>query len=72
MRLLRRIVEVDSLLRPRCGGQLAVVAVLTDPKVVDRILRHVLECTLEADRTATRLALYRYLEIRRIVAAWYL
>jgi len=38
-RFPRRIFEVDPLLCPRCGGGLAVVAVLTDPKVVDRILR---------------------------------
>ena len=42
-RLLRRIFEVDPLLCPRCGGGLAVVAVLTDRKVVDRILRHLSE-----------------------------
>jgi hypothetical protein len=42
-RLLRRIFEVDPLLCPRCGGGLAVVAVLTDPKVVDRILSHLSE-----------------------------
>ena len=42
-RLLRRIFEVDPLLCPRCGGALAVVAVLTDPKVVDRILRPLTE-----------------------------
>jgi hypothetical protein len=42
-RLLRRIFEVDPLLCPRCGASLAVVAVLTDPKVVDRILRHLTE-----------------------------
>jgi len=41
--LLRRIFEVDPLLCPRCGGRLAIVAVLTDPKVVDRILRHLTE-----------------------------
>ena len=41
-RLLRRIFEVDPRLCPRCGGQLAVVAVLTDPKVVDGILRHLI------------------------------
>jgi hypothetical protein len=42
-RLLRRIFEVDPLLCPRCGGGLTVVSVLTDPNVVDRILRHLSE-----------------------------
>jgi hypothetical protein len=39
-RLLRRIYEVDPLVCPRCGEELKVVAVITDPVVVDRILAH--------------------------------
>jgi hypothetical protein len=38
-RLLRKILEVDPLLCP-CGGQMKIVAVITDPRVIDRILRH--------------------------------
>ena len=38
-RLLRRIYEVDPL-RCRCGGELRIVSVITDPVVVDRILEH--------------------------------
>ena len=40
-RLLRRVLEVDPLLCPKCGVEMRVVSVLTDPQVVDRILRHV-------------------------------
>jgi hypothetical protein len=39
-RLLRKILEVDPLLCPTCQVELKIVAVLTEPRVVDRILRH--------------------------------
>ena len=39
-RLLRRIYEVDPLTCPRCSHPLKVVAVITDPVVVERILAH--------------------------------
>jgi len=39
--LLRLIYEVDPLVCPRCGGQMRVVALIQDPKVIDKILRHV-------------------------------
>jgi len=37
---VRRIYEVDPLLCPRCRGPLAMVAVITEQKVVTAILRH--------------------------------
>jgi Putative transposase len=40
-RLLRRILEVDPLLCPRCGVRMQVISVITEPRVVDRILAHV-------------------------------
>jgi hypothetical protein len=40
-RLLRKLLEVDALLCPRCGGELEVIAVVTDPEVVDKIVTHV-------------------------------
>jgi hypothetical protein len=40
-RLLRRILEVDPLWCPRCGVEMRVVSVITEPGVVDRILGHV-------------------------------
>jgi hypothetical protein len=40
-RLLRRILEVDPLLCPRCEMEMVVVSVITEPRVVDRILGHV-------------------------------
>jgi hypothetical protein len=45
-RLLRRVFEVD-LTCPRCGALLEVVSFLTEPDVVDRILRHVRENEVE-------------------------
>ena len=37
-RLLRRILEVDPLLCARCGVEMKIVSVITEPKVVDAIL----------------------------------
>jgi hypothetical protein len=38
-RLIKKIFEVDPLLCP-CGGRMRIVSFITDPRVVDRILRH--------------------------------
>ena len=38
--LLRRIFEVDPLACPRCRGLMRIVAVITDPAVITRILAH--------------------------------
>jgi hypothetical protein len=38
--LLRRIFEVDPLRCPRCGTTMRIVAFLTAPPVIDRILTH--------------------------------
>ena len=40
-RLLRRVLEVDPLLCPQCQVEMKIVSVITDPVVVDSILRHV-------------------------------
>ena len=40
-RLLRRILEVDPLLCPRCRVRMQAISVITEPRVVDRILAHV-------------------------------
>ena len=39
-RLIRKVFEVDPLLCGKCGSEMKIIAVLTDPKVVDRIIRH--------------------------------
>ncbi len=39
-RLIARIYEVDPLVCPRCGDELKVVAAITDPRLIDRILEH--------------------------------
>jgi hypothetical protein len=38
--LLRRIFEVDPLACPRCGEQMRIVAFITEPRIIDRILDH--------------------------------
>jgi hypothetical protein len=43
------VYEVDPLICPRCGGKMRVVAFLTEPAVVDRIIRH-LELTFVAEK----------------------
>ena len=37
--MLRKIFEVDPLLC-RCGARMKILSVITDPRVIDRILRH--------------------------------
>jgi hypothetical protein len=39
-RLIRKVFEVDPLLCPKCGAELKILAVITQPAVVDRILSH--------------------------------
>ena len=39
-RLIRKVFEVDPLLCGKCGTEMKIIAVLTDPKVVDRIIVH--------------------------------
>jgi hypothetical protein len=36
----RRIFEVDPLACPRCGQEMRIVAFITEPKTIDRILDH--------------------------------
>jgi len=38
--LLRRIFEVDPLACPRCGEEMRIVAFVTEPRIIDRILDH--------------------------------
>ncbi len=39
--LLRRIFEVEPLECPRCGQTMRIVAFITEPRAIDRILDHV-------------------------------
>ena len=38
--MIRKVFEVDPLVCPRCGTEMEVVAWITQPSVVDAILRH--------------------------------
>jgi hypothetical protein len=40
-RLLRKIFEVHPMICARCGVELKVISVITDPKIIDQILAHV-------------------------------
>jgi len=42
-RLLAKVYEVDVLRCPHCGSQMKVIAVITDPQQVRRILRHLIK-----------------------------
>jgi diadenosine tetraphosphate (Ap4A) HIT family hydrolase len=39
--LIRRVYEVDPLVCPRCGAEMRVIAFITEPSLVKRILDHV-------------------------------
>ena len=38
--LIRRIYEVDPLVCPKCGGTMRMIALIQEPKVIDKILKH--------------------------------
>jgi hypothetical protein len=38
--MIRKVYEVDPLVCPQCGGQMRIIAFLTDHAVVDRIIDH--------------------------------
>ena len=39
-RVLKKVFEVDPLVCPKCGGEMKVIAWITDRAVIDRILAH--------------------------------
>jgi len=39
-RLIRKIFEADPLTCAACGARMRIVSFITDPRVIDRILRH--------------------------------
>jgi len=39
--LIRKVWAQDPLLCPDCGAQMRILSFITEPPVVDRILRHV-------------------------------
>ncbi len=49
--LLRRSFEVDPLRCPRCGHERRIVAVITQPRVIDRILTHLRRTATEPRRS---------------------
>jgi len=47
--MIRKVFEVDPLVCAQCGGQMKVIAFITDYAVVDRIIHH-LKLTFVAER----------------------
>ncbi len=37
--LIRRIYEVDPLVCPKCAGTMRMIALIQEPKVIDKILK---------------------------------
>jgi hypothetical protein len=46
--LIRRIYEVDPLICSRCSGQMRIIAFITEPRVVERILKHIADKGVDA------------------------
>jgi hypothetical protein len=42
-RLIAKVYEVDPLICPRCGSEMKLIAVITDPPEVRKILRHLIK-----------------------------
>jgi hypothetical protein len=38
--MIRKVSEVDPLLRPSCGGQMKSISFIEDHKVMDKIIDH--------------------------------
>ena len=48
--LIKRVYEVDPLLCPSCGGEMRIIAFITDHDVVDAILRHFAKARAKSPR----------------------
>lgn len=48
--LIKRVYEVDPLLCPKCGGEMRIIAFITDHDVVDAILRHLAKAEARSPR----------------------
>lgn len=46
--LIRRIYEVDPLVCPRCGRPMHIIAFITEPRVITKILRHLTAMATES------------------------
>jgi hypothetical protein len=56
--MIRKVYEADPLVCPKCGGEMKVIAFLTDFSVVDRIINH-LKLTFVAERPPPPRAAYQ-------------
>ncbi len=46
--LFSRIFEVDPLVCPRCGGTMRIIAFITEPRVIGKILAHLAATGVDA------------------------
>ncbi len=58
--MIRKVYEVDPMVCPQCGGQMKVIAFLTDYAVVDRIIDH-LKLPFRAERPPPPQSVYQEL-----------
>ena len=42
-KLIAKVYETDPLVCPRCGSEMRLIAIITDPAEVIKILRHLLK-----------------------------
>jgi len=47
--MIRKVYEVDPLICPSCGGKMLVIAFIEDPKIIDKIIKH-LKLSFHAER----------------------
>ncbi len=47
--MIRKVYEVDPLICPSCGGKMSIISFIEEPKIIDRIIRH-LKLTFDAER----------------------
>jgi hypothetical protein len=53
--MIRKVYEVDPLLCPKCGGEMKVIAFITDYPIIDRIINHLKPTFVAAKPPAPRI-----------------
>jgi hypothetical protein len=69
--MIRKVYDVDPMLCPQCGGQMRVIAFLTDYAAVDRIISH-LKLTFVAERPPPPHIVYQELLMAAEASAEYI
>jgi hypothetical protein len=61
--LLRRVLHIDALACSRCGAAMVVIAFISDPAVIDKILKHLHLPTADPPRAPARLRIDEQMQI---------